>query len=54
MRTFYMPRANTGSCTLKLTHPISTTPYLYPYDPSEEVEEYLVEVSKLTVKYTEK
>jgi len=49
MPLFYIPRANTGSYTLKLTHPISTAPDLYPYDASEEVKEYLVAASKLTV-----
>jgi hypothetical protein len=42
---------------LKLTlgsHPVSTAPDLYPYDASEDVGEYLVEVTKLTVKPKEK
>jgi hypothetical protein len=56
MRSFYIPRANTGSYTLKLTlgsRSISTAPDLYPYDASEDVGEYLVEVSRLTVKSKE-
>jgi hypothetical protein len=54
MLSFYIPRANTGSYTLKLTHPISLASDLFPYDAAEEVGEYLVEVGKLTVKSTEK
>jgi hypothetical protein len=53
MSSFYIPIENTGRYTLKFTHTISKAPDLYPYDGSEEVGEYLVEVSKLTVKSTE-